>query len=263
KPVFPVEERAVPGSDVAGEVASATQPFSSVEPISPQHFDLASLAALSETDRKYCEDRLKGLRNEGVFTPISLRGTIMYPSNIGGAHWGGVTYDAVHEVVVVPVNTVVAIASLIPEAQFNRDSASADGQRTGAQYTRMRGTPYIMRREIVRSPSGLCTAPPWGKLVAVSMKTGRKIWETPLPMPNLGGPAVVNGLVFLAATADKEFRAFDVTNGKEVWSVELPASGKATPMSYVWKGRGYVVIAAGGDGGFFGSGDAVVAFTVR
>ena len=263
KPVFPVEERAVPQSDVPGETSSPTQPFSSVEPLSPQRFDIASLSALDSVSRAFCTQRLEGLRNEGVFTPISLRGTIMFPSNIGGAHWGGVAYDAAREVVIVPVNTAVAVAKLIPEGEFNMDSARIDGQRTGAQYTRMRGTPYWMRREIVRSPTGLCTPPPLGKLVAISMKTGRKVWDSPLPTPNLGGAIVTaGGLVFIAATADRKFRAFDVVNGRELWSADLPAGGKATPMTYFYRGKQYVVIAAGGDGEFFGSADALMAFTL-
>ncbi len=262
-PVFPVEERAVPQTDVPGERTSPTQPFSSVEPISPQHFDLNSLAALDSVSRVYCTARLRGLRNEGVFTPVSLHGSIMYPSNIGGAHWGGVAFDRANEVAVVPVNTAVAIAQLIPEAEFNPDSARADGRRTGAQFTRMRGTPYWMRREIVRSPTGLCTPPPLGKLVAVSLKTGRKVWEAPLATPNLGGPIITAGrLVFMAGTADRRLRAFDTANGRELWSAELPAGGKATPMTYLYRGRQYVVIAAGGDGEFFGAGDALVAFSL-
>ena len=263
KPVFPVEERAVPQSDVPGEASSPTQPFSSVEPLGPQRFDIASLSALDSVSRAYCTQRLRGLRNEGVFTPISLRGTIMFPSNIGGAHWGGVAYDAAREVAIVPVNTAVAVARLIPENELNMDSARVDGQRTGAQYTRMRGTPYWMRREIVRSPTGLCTPPPLGKLVAVSMKTGRKVWESPLPTPNLGGAIVTaGGLVFMAGTADRRFRAFNADNGRELWSAELPAGGKATPMTYFYRGKQYVVIAAGGDGEFFGSGDALIAFAL-
>jgi quinoprotein glucose dehydrogenase len=262
-PVFPVAERAVPQSDVPGEFTSATQPFSSVDAISPQRFDLSSLASVDSLSRAFCTSRLSGLRNEGVFTPISLRGSIMYPSNIGGAHWGGLAYDVANETVIVAVNTAVAIAQLIPEATFNPDSARADGRRTGAQFTRMRGTPYWMRREIVRSPTGLCTAMPLGKLVAVSMKTGKKLWEAALPTPNLGGPiATAGGLVFLAGTADKRFRAFDSASGKELWSAELPAGGKATPMTYLHEGRQYVLISAGGDGEFFGGADAVIAYTV-
>ena len=262
-PVFPVEERAVPQTDVAGERTSPTQPFSSVDPISPQRFDLASLSALDSVSQAYCTSRLAGLRNEGVFTPISLRGTIMYPSNIGGAHWGGIAYDAANEVAIVPVNTALAIAQLIPESELHMDSARVDGRRTGAQYTRMRGTPYWMRREIVRAPTGLCTPPPLGKLVAVSLKTGKIAWEAPLPTPNLGGPiATAGGLVFMAGTADRKLRAFDAATGRELWSTDLPAGGKATPMTYVHGGRQYVLVAAGGDGEFFGAGDALVAFAL-
>ena len=264
KPVFAVNERAVPVSDVPGETAAATQPFSTLPALSPQRFDLESLNRLSAADAVYCRERLAGLRNEGVFTPISLRGTVMYPSNIGGAHWGGLAFDAARQTVVIPVNTAVAIARLIPEAEFNSDSARVDGRRTGAQYTRMRGTPYWMRREIVRSQSGdLCTAPPLGQLVGLNLATGKKVWEADLPTPNLGGPIVTaGGVAFIAATADRKLRAFDMQNGREIWSGDLPAGGKATPMTYMVRGKQYVVIAAGGDGEFFGASDALVAFSL-
>ena len=98
---------------------------------------------------------------------------------------------------------------------------------------------------------------------AVSLRTGRKVWEAALPTPNLGGPiATAGGLVFLGATADRRFRAFDIATGRELWSHELPAGGKATPMTYLHNGRQYVLIAAGGDGEFFGGADALIAFAL-
>jgi quinoprotein glucose dehydrogenase len=66
----------------------------------------------------------------------------------------------------------------------------------------------------------------------------------------------------MAGTADRRLRAFDSANGRELWSAELPAGGKATPMTYFYRGKQYVVIAAGGDGDFFGAGDALVAFAL-
>jgi quinoprotein glucose dehydrogenase len=122
-----------------------------------------------------------------------------------------------------------------------------------------------MRRELLMSPLGLpCSPPPWGKLVAIDMREGEILWEqpvgttrdaTPLPialklgMPNLGGPLVTaSGLIFLAATHDDTFRAFDIKTGAELWHVRLPAGGQATPMTYRHGGRQYVVLAAGGHG---------------
>ena len=131
-----------------------------------------------------------------------------------------------------------------------------------------------------------CTPPPFGKLVAIDVGAGRILWDVPLGdmalggsssstdksrgatasgSPNPGGPmATAGGLVFVAATLDQRIRAFDITDGKALWSARLPAGGKATPMTYVGAdGRQYVVVSAGGDGERFGRGDEVVAFALK
>ena len=286
EPIFPVEERAVPASTIAGEQASPTQPFSTLPPLSPHRFNPDSAFGLDTAGRAACRAELAALRNEGIFTPPSRQGTVAYPSNIGGAHWGGLTYDPVRELVIVPVNRVAVAIQLIPIDSFDARRAGADA-RLGAQYTRMRGTPWVMHRHLITAPTGIpCTPPPFGALVAISLKTGTKAWEVPLGafaipgMPkaiadqmiatasgsvNLGGPvSTAGGVVFIAATLDRKLRAFDTETGTELWSAPLPAAGKATPMTYRGAdGRQYVVIAAGGDGGSFGTGDAVMAFALR
>src|SRR4051812_39213896 len=114
-PVFPVEERPVPTSDVAGERASPTQPFNTVLPaLSPQRLTPDDAFGGSDADRAACRTRIAGLRNEGPFTPPSERGTLVYPSSIGGAHWGGVTFDPQRQIVVVPVNRIPIEVKLIP-----------------------------------------------------------------------------------------------------------------------------------------------------
>lgn len=256
-PIFPVEERAVPASTVPGERAWPTQPFSSLPALSPHRWDGQSANAA-------CQALLRGLRNEGIFTPPSLEGTLVLPSNIGGAHWGGVAFDPGRQIAVVPVNRLAAMAQLIPAAGVNLDTLRQQRSRIGYEDTRMRGTPYIMRRKILFVPPGVpCTPDPPGALVAIDLNTGAKRWETPT-MPTLGGAiATAGGLVFMAATIDKQFRAFDIDTGKELWRAELPASGKATPMTYRGAdGRQYVVIAAGGDGETWGASDAIVAFAL-
>jgi quinoprotein glucose dehydrogenase len=147
----------------------------------------------------------------------------------------------------------------------------------------MRGTPYVLKRELFLAPSGApCTPPPFGSLVAVSLRTRSILWSVPLGTSegldkigihvppgilgaiNLGGPiTTAGGLVFIGAALDRYFRAFDLTSGRELWKVELPAGGKATPMTYMGAdGRQYVVIAAGGDGKAWGWSDEVVAFAL-
>lgn len=256
-PIFPVEERAVPASTVTGERAWPTQPFSSLPALSPHRWDGATTNAA-------CQEMMRGLRNEGIFTPPSTEGTIVLPSNIGGAHWGGLAFDPSRELAIVPVNRLAAIVQLIQASSANLDSLRQLRSRFGYEDTRMRGTPYIMRRKILFVPPGVpCTPDPSGALVAIDLKTGTKAWETPIA-PQLGGPIVTaGGLVFMAATVDRQFRAFDVATGREVWHAELPASGKATPMTFRGRdGRQYVVVAAGGDGETWGASDAIIAFAI-
>jgi quinoprotein glucose dehydrogenase len=298
KPVVPVEERAVPKSTVAGEVASPTQPFSAIV-LSPHALDRSQAFGVDSADRSACRALMATLRYEGSFTPPSLEGTIALPSNIGGAHWGGVAFDPVRQVAVVPVNTIAAVAQLIPRDAYRAivDTLHDGG---GWEYAQMRGTPYGMRRRLLLSPAGApCTPPPFGALVGVSLASGAITWSVPLgsagalapnrhadsavgsptpPVlknradsaafralgsPNLGGAIVTaGGLVFIAATLDRELHAFDIETGRELWHAVLPAAGKATPMTYAVGGRQYVAIAAGGDGGVFGKSDQVVVFAL-
>ena len=274
KPVFPIEERAVPASTVPGERASQTQPFTSLTPpLVPLRYAADSAWGPTPEVQATCRALLGALKSDGPFTPPSLQGTLSVPSNIGGAHWGGVAIDEGRGLAVVPVNRVAAMVQLFPSEGFNGDSIRRDDAGRGItdfEYTRMRGTPYIMRRRIILGPAGLpCTPPPWGALVAVSLATGGIAWNVPLGTmggvpgsPNLGGPiATAGGLVFIGATLDRKFRAFDVETGRELWTADLPAGARATPMTYEAGGRQFVVIAAGG-GGPFGAGDAIIAFAL-
>jgi quinoprotein glucose dehydrogenase len=274
RPILPVEERAVPASDVPGEVASRTQPFGVV--LSPHAVRAADAFGADSADRAWCRATMAALRNEGIFTPPSRRGTLALPSNIGGAHWGGVAVDPTRGLAIVPVNTVAAVVQLFP-----RDSVGAT--EDGWEYAAMRGTPYVMRRHILLSPKRVpCTPPPFGELVAVDLAAGRVAWRVPLgtpgPLapagtdsaalrslgsPNLGGPIVTaGGLAFVGATLDRMLRAFDVETGRELWRAPLPAGAKATPMTYAVGGRQYVAVAAGGDGDVFGKGDEIVVFAL-
>jgi quinoprotein glucose dehydrogenase len=175
------------------------------------------------------------------------------------------------------------MVQLIPRAEFDRERFRAADSRLGhdSEYNRMLGTPYVMRRRILLGPSGLpCSPPPWGTLVAVDLRAGRVLWETPLGSftrpfsadlaarideqwgsPNLGGPiATAGGLVFIAAAVDRWLRAYDIESGQELWRGSLPESGKATPMSYrLGSGEQFVAVAVGG-GDVWGAGDYLVAF---
>ena len=260
-PVFPVEERRVPPSDVPGEAASLTQPFPSAPPpLSPQKVSADDAWGPTPQDLETCRTWIKTLRNEGIFTPPSLQGSLIVPGNIGGMTWSGYAFDPQHGLLFVNTNNLVAKIKLIPRADFSRrESRTEDGE-----YSPQTGTPYGMFRRFLQSPSDMpCIAPPWGMLSAVDMAEGKIRWQVPLgsmqdfggkqpPTPpgsiNLGGPIVTaGGLVFIAGTFDPYFRAFDTDSGKELWKAQLPASGHSTPMTYrSASGKQFVVIAAGG-----------------
>jgi quinoprotein glucose dehydrogenase len=287
-PIFPIEERAVPKSDIPTEEAWPTQPFSTaIAPLSPHSLPLDSVWGLTDADRAWCREAVAGMRNEGIYTPPSVKGTVVMPSNIGGAHWGGVAFDPVRQILVVPVNRAAAMVQLLPREGFDSRAAEAETRRLGLdyEYNPMRGTPYFMRRRMLRGPSGLpCSPPPFGSLVAVDLNTGKHLWNTPFGslkrivpdslaarVPdeawgsvNLGGPIVTaGGVVFIGAALDRWFRAFDIETGKLLWKGAIPESGKATPMSYrLSNGEQYVAITVGG-GGVFGAGEHVSAFKLN
>jgi quinoprotein glucose dehydrogenase len=282
-PLFPVEERAVPASDAGGERASPTQPFSSLPALSPLALSRDELGQLPADLRGACADALGRLRNEGPFTPPSERGSLVMPSNIGGAHWGGVVFVPESETVIVPVNRVASVVRLIPRADIEAERArgGAEGERLGLEYARMRGSPYVLRREFFGVGGRLCTPQPYGTLHAISLRTGRTLWDVPLGggggrleatsfgrggiagMLNLGGPILTaSGLLFIGAAPDGYLRAFDASTGRELWRERLPAGARSTPMTYAAGGRQFVVIAAGGDGELFGRSDELVAFAL-
>lgn len=279
EPLFPIEERPVPASDVAGEEAWPTQPFPTMPPpIVPSQLKPDDAFGVDDTDRAACKSLVASLRHDGMFTPPSIRGTLQVPGNIGGMHWGGMSYDPLHHIIVANTNRLAAMVRLIPRADYDADRARSKGERIFGEYNRMSGTPYAMYRTILLSPKGVpCTPPPWGALTAIDVNTGTVHWETPfggvnpipgLPpnigSPNLGGSATSGGIVFIAAAMDELFRAFDVETGKELWRATMPASAQASPMIYRAGGKQFVVIAAGGHGKLHTKrGDAVVAFTLR
>jgi quinoprotein glucose dehydrogenase len=280
KPVFPVEERRVPQSDVPGELASPTQPFPlAPPPLAAQKISAEDAWGPTQQDRDTCLAWIKTLRNEGIFTPPSLQGTLVMPGNLGGMTWSGYAFDPQHSLLIVNTNNLVAKIKLILRADFSRRDARAED----GEYSPQTGAPYGLFRRFLQSPSGLpCTAPPWGLLSAVDMNEGKIRWQLPLGsmqdfggkqppiLPgsiSLGGPIVTaGGLVFIAATFDPFLRAFDIETGKELWQAQLPASGHATPMTYrlAASGKQFVVIAAGSHPKISEESlsDALVAFTL-
>ncbi len=280
KPLFPIEERAVPPSTVPGEEASPTQPFPKLpRPIVPNKLTPEDAWGVTPADRDWCRDKIKHLRSEGIFTPPSFEGAVMFPGNVGGVNWGGMAYDAKRNLLITATNRLATVVKLMPREAFDKLKTSGEGVRLQGEFGRMTDK-LLAYREPLLAPSGApCNAPPWGTLTAIDLSTGEVKWEVPLgTIPqismipnssewgslNLGGGIVTaGGLVFIAATMDTYFRAFDVGTGKELWKGELPASAQATPMTYRLgeNGKQFVVIAAGGHGKMRTKmGDYVVAF---
>src|SRR5436305_1755982 len=268
KPVFGVEERPVPKSDVPGEAAALTQPFPLMpRPLAPQTLDVNAIQG-SEADRKWCREEIAKLRSEGIFTPPSVRGSLIVPGNVGGMAWGGAAYDPTHRLLLIPVNNLAAEVRLIPRANFESENEANGRDLSGGwEFARQTGTPYGMARRLLRAPGGWpCTPPPWGTLSALDADTGAVKWTVPIgqlpamgpapapPTPYgsiaLGGPIVTaGGLVFMAGTLDPALRAFDVVTGQELWKGDLPTSARSMPMTFRGPaGKQYGGISAGGHG---------------
>lgn len=248
KPVFGDEERPIPQSDVPGEHSSPTQPFPlKPEPLVKMRVRREDITTFNQDSHTYCTamwDKQQ-MHNEGPYTPVSINGTTVFaPGTSGGGNWGGVSTDPRLGYFFVNVSNMPTTSRMVPDG--------AGGYKLQGAYGRFgdaKGWP--------------CINPPWGEMIAVNANTGDIAWRSPLGVaedfgeagktagtPNLGGSvATAGGLVFIGATVDSRFHAFDSRTGKEVWTATLPAPAVSTPMSYQGKsGRQYVVIPDGGPG---------------
>jgi quinoprotein glucose dehydrogenase len=274
KPLLPVTEVAVPQSDIPGEEAWPTQP-SSISTV-PESLKPSDAFGITEEDRKWCEDKIRASRYEGIYTPPSTQGTIVFPGSVGGVNWSSSAFDPQTHALIMNTNRLAIWVRLIEKDKIAGVFANREQNRMTGEFARQTGAPYGMYREPLIPPTHKvpCTPPPFGTVMAVDLFTGKKIWDVPLGdmLPgkhglgsvNFGGPIVTaSGVIFDSADWDGHFHAFDASSGKEIWSYQLPAGGQATPMTYVAGGKQYVVIAAGGHGKLgTKQGDYVVAFTL-
>jgi quinate dehydrogenase (quinone) len=264
KPLFPVEERPVPESNVPGEVAWPTQPFPlKPPPLVRQTFSEADISEVTKESHRYCAELFHSLKTRGMFTPYGVEPTLVMPGTLGGGNWSGASFDKASGYLFVNANEFGAVGAMLPQAD-------------GAPEKYRRGSKDGEYARFWDQNQWPCQKPPWGTLNAVDASKGEIVWKVPLGgmselkektgTPNLGGSIVTaGGLVFIGAAMDSRFRAFDAKTGKELWAAKLEASAHATPITYLGKktGKQFVVIAAGGGGYFRGKvSDTLAAFAL-
>ena len=276
KPVFGAEEQPVPASQVPGEQSWPTQPIPVKPPpiarVSFKPEDIVTAADTNEDHARFCRDlaeRSGGLVNQGPFTPYVYRApggksasTVLYPGSIGGANWGGVASDPRLGYVFVNTQDEASIGWVEKKADgapvpYDRNSVLGPTSR----FQWAEGNPRSGNVARGGEHAWPCQKPPWGRLIAVNAHTGEFAWQVPLGITddlpegkkntgrnNMGGPiATAGGLVFIAATNDRRFRAFDSRTGKELWVSKLDMSAHAVPITYQGKnGKQYVAVVAAG-----------------
>lgn len=263
EPLFPVEERPVPQDGVPGEQLSPTQPF----PVTPEPLVKPGLGpedawGFTVFDRGACRRMLEKARTGPYYTPPSREGTVVFPG-MAVNNWGGGAVDPERHLLVVPINRAPTLIQLIPVEEV--DPAVLANPMAGLMGIpgELAGTGYAQVFKPLLSPLfSPCNAPPWGELAAIDLRDGSIRWRRnlgvldklmpiPIPLPwgtpTSGGPIVTaGGLIFIGATMDERFRAFDVETGRQLWEADTPTAAMATPMTYEVDGRQFVVVAAGG-----------------
>lgn len=271
KPIYGVEERAVPKSDVEGEQSWPTQPFPiKPAPLGRNSFIAGELATLTPEHEKYCTDLLAregGMHNNGPFTPYGATLAVVFPGTLGGNDWNPMSFDPKLGYLFVNTQDLGSIGKI---------AKNKDGSRT--PYSRVSPLGGV-GRFWDKDKGWPCQEPPWGRLFAVNVNTGEIAWQSVLGItddlpeerrktgrPNIGGTlATAGGLVFIGATTDSRFRAFNSKTGAELWVTKLEASAHSAPMTFQGKdGKQYVVIIATG-GGFLAdspTSDVVAAYVL-
>jgi len=275
EPIWGIEERPVPQSTVPGEASAPTQPFPlKPAPIGRIDFDPGKdFFAPSPAHLAYCKElwEKNGMYTKGIFTPPSVDATMVtFPSTIGGGNWNGFSYDAAQGLL---------FTNIMNLGQVARMEQRADRQTGKPTYVRVSPWGGPVGRFWNPETKVPCSPPPFGELIAIDVNKGEVAWRTTLGFieslnaqgvpgtgaVNLGGSiATASGLIFVGATNDRRFRAFESRTGKQVWEVELEASAHTVPMTFLGKdGRQYVVTAAGG-GSYLASpsGSKFVAFAL-
>ena len=274
EPIFGMEERPVPKSNVPGEESWPTQPFPvKPAPLGRIDFDPAKdFNTLTPDHLAYCQDLWdkNQMYTRGPFTPAGTDGTMVtFPSTIGGGNWNGVIYDQTLGLAITNVMNLGQVAKMVR----GTDRSGATSWVRRSPWGGVVGRFWNPENKIP------CSAPPFGELVAVNVNTGDVAWHVPIGFIeslkakdientgslNMGGGiATASGLIFVGATTDSHFRTFESKTGKLLWDVTLDAPAHSVPMTFMGKDRKqYVVVAAGG-GGYLQStpGTKIVAFAL-
>jgi len=260
EPVFPIQERPVPRSDVPGEQSWPTQPETALpQPTLPDQWPgVSSLADIAGFG--YCSREAKRLHYDGKFTPPSLgAGSLTYPATPGGVEWGGGALDPATNTFVVNSSRVVEIYQLLARQDY--DAKTKGGTPPG--YFPMNGVPYGFHLATFLNWLGMpCWKPPYGTIASYDLNSGKLLWQEPfgevtkygIDMPaswgsvTIGGPVITKtGLIFIGASMDSRVRALDLKTGKVLWRAPVEAPAVALPAVYDMNGREYVVFAAGGN----------------
>ena len=261
EPVWPIEERPVPASDVPGEQASPTQPFPTwPQPFARQSFTEADINPyVPAEDQAKIRQVLREARNEGLFTPPSLRGSISLPGHNGGTSWGGTAIDPERQRLFVVSREIPTLDTLVadprPEAAATMPNASPEDRAYGSPYN------FLMQ-----SNGMVAIKPPFSFLTAYDMNTGAMLYHIPngesfllqqqgvtgagTQAPRGGPVATASGLLFVGTSGDRTFRARDAATGAVLWEHKLDAATEGVPAIYQAGGREYITIPVGGDGLF-------------
>ena len=248
EPLWPIEERPVPKSDMPGEEAWPTQPFPTAPPpFARQSFTVKDLSPFIDDSAEMAgfRDEMQGARNEGIFTPPGLRNTVEMPGNNGGANFSGAAIDPEHGTMFIVSKDFPAMLKL-----------SLTGPDTGDPAT-MR---YKSAFGFMVTSSGLSAIkPPWTTFTAYDLNTGTIKWQIPLgQVPELAakgftdtgahfpkvGPVVTAGGLIFTGTRDRDIRALDVDTGKELWKAQVDSAVEGIPAVYEIGGREYIVYCA-------------------
>jgi len=258
EPLWPIEERPVPRSDMPREQTWPTQPFpSKPPPFARQKFTVDDLSPyLDPQERARYRDELLSARNEGLFTPPGVRNTVQMPGNNGGANWGGAAVDPTKGMLYVVSKDLPAMLKLEPGGGRKSPApSSGDGTPNDSDNDR-----YTSGFGFMISASGLSPiAPPWTSFTAYDLNEGTIAWKIALgDVPDLAakgikntgshypkvGPVVTAGGLIFTGSRDREVRALDAATGKVLWQKQVDAALEGMPAVYELGGRQYVVFCA-------------------